>query len=176
MNLNSIISSGDDKPEERKELWNTAKVESTLKQMEKGYSVKSNPFYEGDPLYRKGNIVFEYSEYEMSELKRCARDIIHFANTYCMVMTDDGYQKIKLRDYQIRMLKSFQQNRFSICLAPRQIGKCHLHNTELQVRDKKTKKEFTIKIGDLYEKKTKLGIIGKIKNFLYSIVSLLDKF
>jgi hypothetical protein len=38
-------------------------------------------------------------------------------------MTDEGYMKIKLRPYQIEMLRSFQANRFNICLAPRQVGK-----------------------------------------------------
>jgi len=38
-------------------------------------------------------------------------------------MTDSGLQTITLRDYQIEMLRHFQNNRFTITLASRQIGK-----------------------------------------------------
>jgi hypothetical protein len=38
-------------------------------------------------------------------------------------MTDEGLQTIQLRDYQYEMLEHFKANRFSICLASRQIGK-----------------------------------------------------
>ena len=38
-------------------------------------------------------------------------------------MTDEGYMKIRLRPYQERVLKSYQDNRWNIFLAPRQVGK-----------------------------------------------------
>ena len=104
-------------------LWTTEKVANLLAAMEEGYATADHPFYEGDPNYKKGNIVFEYSDLEYSELKKCASDIIHFANNYCTVMTDEGYMKIKLRPYQEKVLRSYQENRWNIFLAPRQIGK-----------------------------------------------------
>ena len=103
-------------------IWSSEKVEQTIEAIENGYEVP-HPFHEGIQHYRKGNLVFEYTEFEESEIRKCARDIVYFANTYCQVMTDDGYMKIKLRDYQEEMLLSFKENRFSICLAPRQVGK-----------------------------------------------------
>jgi hypothetical protein len=106
-----------------KVIWTTEKVEKILKAMEEGYQPTDHPFYEGDPNYKKGNIVFEYTEWEYEEIKKCAKDIIHFANTYCTVMTDEGYMKINLRPYQERVLRSYQLNRWNIFLAPRQIGK-----------------------------------------------------
>jgi hypothetical protein len=104
-------------------IWTTAKVEKLLVAMEEGYSTTDHPFFEGNPDYKAGNIVFEYTDWEMEELKLCARDIVHFANHYCQVMTDEGYMKIKLRPYQERVLRSYQDNRWNIFLAPRQIGK-----------------------------------------------------
>lgn len=103
-------------------IWTTQKVEQTIEAIENGYEVPT-PFHENNPAYKKGNIVFEYTELEMDEIKKCARDIVYFANNHCQVMTDEGYMRIKLRDYQEEMLLSFQANRFNICLAPRQIGK-----------------------------------------------------
>lgn len=114
----------EDKPEDDgKLIWTTEKVDQLLIAMEEGYATASHPFYEGDPNYKKGNIVFDYTDDEFAELKKCAKDIVHFANTYCQVMTDEGYMKIKLRPYQEKVLRSYQDNRWNIFLAPRQIGK-----------------------------------------------------
>jgi hypothetical protein len=109
--------------EDDRVIWTTAKVEKLLVAMEEGYNTSENPFYEGNPDYKKGNIVFEYTDIEIEELKKCAKDIIHFANTYCQVMTDEGYMNIRLRPYQEMVLRSYQENRWNIFLAPRQIGK-----------------------------------------------------
>ena len=113
----------EENPDDGKVIWTTEKVESLLAAMEEGFATSDHPFYEGDPNYKKGNVVFEYSDWEFEEIKKCAKDIIHFANNYCTVMTDEGYMKIKLRPYQEKVLKSYQDNRWNIFLAPRQIGK-----------------------------------------------------
>jgi len=109
--------------DDNKLIWTTERVEKILASMEEGYQPTDHPFYEGNPDYKKGNISFEYTEWEYEELKLCAKDIIHFANTYCQVMTDEGYMKIQLRPYQEMVLRSYQNNRWNIFLAPRQIGK-----------------------------------------------------
>jgi hypothetical protein len=106
-----------------KVIWTTEKVDKLLVAMEEGYQPTDHPFFEGDPNYKKGNIVFQYTDWEYEEIKKCARDIIHFANTYCTVMTDEGYMKIQLRPYQEKVLRSYQGNRWNIFLAARQIGK-----------------------------------------------------
>lgn len=103
--------------------WTSEMVEQLMLAVEEGFRPKQTPFYEGNSNLKKGNIVFNYTAHEIKEIKRCATDIVYFANTYCTVMTDYGLQTIKLRPYQEDMLRSFQQNRFSICLASRQIGK-----------------------------------------------------
>ena len=51
------------------------------------------------------NIVFNYTPEELKEIKKCATDIVYFANKYCTVMTDEGLKTIKLRPYQEKMLK-----------------------------------------------------------------------
>jgi hypothetical protein len=104
--------------------WSTKKVEQLLASLEEGYKSKTGtPFYENNPDLKKGNIVWEYTEHELGELKKCSQDIMYFANNYCTVMTDEGLQTIVLRDYQEEMLQHFQNSRFSVCLASRQIGK-----------------------------------------------------
>ena len=103
--------------------WTTKKVDDLLVAMEDGYKPKASPFHEGNPNLRKGNIVFEYTPEEIREIKRCATDIVYFANKYCTVMTDEGLQTITLRGYQENMLRQFHNERFNVCLASRQIGK-----------------------------------------------------
>jgi len=111
------------KEAEQSFAWSTKKVNDLIVAMEDGYKPKMNPFHGGNLNLRKGNIVFEYTQHELMEIKRCATDIIYFANNYCTVMTDDGLQTITLRGYQEEMLKQFQAERFNICLASRQVGK-----------------------------------------------------
>lgn len=103
--------------------WTSEKVEQLMLALEEGYKPKSTPFYEGNPNLRRGNVVFNYTPHELREIKKCATDIVYFANTYCTVMTDFGLQTIKLRGYQEEMLRQFQKERFNVCLASRQIGK-----------------------------------------------------
>ena len=103
--------------------WTSIKVEKLMLALDEGYKPKSTPFYEGNPNLRKGNIVFNYTDEEIREIKRCAKDIVYFANTYCTVMTDHGLQTINLRPYQEEMLRQFQAERFNVCLASRQVGK-----------------------------------------------------
>ena len=105
-------------------IWSTERVESLMAALDEGYKPKGGtPFYDGNPNLRKGNIVFDYTEHEMSELKKCAADIVYFANNYATVMTDKGLMTIVLRDYQEEMLRCYVDNRFSIVLASRQVGK-----------------------------------------------------
>jgi len=105
-------------------VWSTKQVNDLLLAMDQGYRPKvAMPFYEGKQFLRKGNIVFEYTDDEVSELARCATDIVYFAEKYAVVMTDEGIKQVKLRDYQKKMLRNFQHERFNIVLASRQMGK-----------------------------------------------------
>jgi hypothetical protein len=107
-------------------FWSTAKVDQLIYNAEENgidYKDVDNPFHENDPELRKGQILFEYTEWELEEIKRCAEDVVYFADKYCKVMTDDGIQKINLRDYQIQILNQYQTHRKNIFVSPRQSGK-----------------------------------------------------
>lgn len=116
-------SSEDAPKEDKRRVWTSETADAAIKAIQAGYKV-ANPFYQGKDLkWREGNLVFQYTELEREEIKRCAADIVYFVNTYCYVMTDDGYQRIELRDYQKDVLRKFQDNRFNIFLSARQTGK-----------------------------------------------------
>lgn len=104
-------------------VWNTKKVTELIERIDNGLPADFAPFYDQNTNYKAADIVFEYTQEEMTDLARCAADVVYFGEKYCFSMTDEGIRKIILRDYQKDMLKSFQENRFNVMLASRQIGK-----------------------------------------------------
>ena len=121
---NKWIPSGESEKDAQKLVWSTKIINDLMVALDKGYRPQvSMPFYEGKQFLRRGNIVFEYTEAELDEIKKCANDIVYFAEKYAVVMTDNGIQQVKLREYQKDLLRDFQHNRFNIVLASRQMGK-----------------------------------------------------
>jgi hypothetical protein len=105
--------------------WSTSRIEELLRKVdEEGLDYKSidNPFHDNDPELKRSNILWEYTRSEILEMKKCAEDVSYFAK-YCKVMTDTGLDYIGLRDYQTSVLREYQNHRFNIFLAPRQVGK-----------------------------------------------------
>jgi len=158
------------KEEKSSNFWSTAKVEKLVYDAEENgvdYKDVDNPFHENDPELRKGNILFEYTEWELEEIKKCAEDVVYFANKYCHVMTDEGIRQILLRDYQIQILNQYQHHRKNVFVSPRQSGKCLLPTTEVNISDKNTQ------ISSLYNFKT--GFLSFLKKNLYKLYRFIDK-
>lgn len=152
-------------------IWTSQLINQALQAIEDGYDLKTSPFYEKDILYRKGNLIYEYTEWEIDEIKKCAKDVIYFANNYAYTMTDYGMQQITLRDYQEDVLKAYQANKEVVFMASRQIGKCQLFNSQIVIKNKNTGEEKTIKIYKLYKPKT---FLSKLKHFFYNLYCLFD--
>lgn len=107
-------------------IWTTERINKLLREAEDlglDYKEIDNPFHENEPELRKGNILFQYTEEELEEMKKCASDVVYFANKYCKVMTDNGIKQILLRDYQVQILNQYQKHRKNIFVSPRQSGK-----------------------------------------------------
>jgi hypothetical protein len=149
-------SSSENEARGKTRVWNSKLVEECARNIEEGIeNTHGTPFYENDPSYKKGDIVFEYTEDEIRELTKCQTDVVYFANTHCVAMTDEGVQKIKLRDYQRKILDNFQKHRFNVFLASRQIGKCISPITKVCVKNAKTGKEEELFVFELLERKLK---------------------
>jgi hypothetical protein len=104
-------------------IWSTKKINEEIDRVEKGLPADTRPFYDGKIDMKAADVVFDYTKEEIEELGRCAADVVYFGNKYCHSMTDEGIRRIKLRPYQEEMLQNFQDNRFVVMLASRQIGK-----------------------------------------------------
>lgn len=110
---------------EESNYWSTERINELLRRVEEdGLDYKSveNPFYDNDPELKRANINWDYTPEEVIEIKKCAEDVIYFSQ-YCQVMTDEGLDNIRLREYQKSVLREYQANRFNVFLAPRQVGK-----------------------------------------------------
>lgn len=112
-------------------IWNTEKIDNILYQVEyEGLdirTIKNSPFKDNDITQRKPNLPFEYTPYELEEIKKCKEDILYFAYNYCHIQTNNGIKLLKdtegLRDFQEEILISFAKNRMHILMASRQTGK-----------------------------------------------------
>jgi len=76
------------------------------------------------PLPSAKKKTFEYTEEMIDKLYRCSKDPIYFAQEFVYVVhPEQGRIKIKLRDYQVEFIEAMHNNKKTICLASRQIGK-----------------------------------------------------
>ena len=84
-------------------------------------------FYLGNKNLPRAEMEFEWTPKMMRELKKCKRNILHFAeNFFFIVNLDRGKEKIALYKCQKRVLRSLRDNRFICLMASRQIGKTTL--------------------------------------------------
>lgn len=115
-------------------VWTTNTIDLAIKGLEDGRKLVANPFYENNTKLLKGDLVFQRTDEEIAEWKKCAKDIIYFVNKYCKLMTPQGIKNVTLRDYQENYLKHLMDNRLSIYLACRQCGKCVFMTTNVTVK------------------------------------------
>ena len=109
--------------EAKRMIWSTESLKLAIKGLHEGRKLVANPFYENNVKILKGDLVFERTPEEKAEWKKCASDVVYFAETYCQLMTPEGIQHVHLRDYQKKYLEFLSKNRLTIYLAARQVGK-----------------------------------------------------
>lgn len=166
-----ILKKSNNNDENDKNIWSTKHVNTALNGIEEGYELKISPFYERDINYRKGELLFEYTDEEISEIKKCAKDVIYFANNYAYTMTDHGMKQIILRDYQEDILKRYQSNKEVVFMASRQIGKCHFFDSQVVVKNTRNDVVQNIEIYKLYKPQT---FLERLKHFLYKLYCIFD--
>jgi hypothetical protein len=83
-----------------------------------------NNTYLGNSNIKRDGVIEEWTKESILEYKKCSEDPIYFIEKYIKVINlDDGLVPFRLYDYQKEMLSVFHDNRFSIALCSRQIGK-----------------------------------------------------
>lgn len=149
-------------------IWSTIRIGELTKEYQKtGVLPKINPFYMGDIRKRKPRLNFEYTKDEVKEMAICNANILHFSETHCNVLTDEGVKKIKMRWYQKRILQQYKYYRFNVVLSSRQSGK------SIDGKSVITINESDVEIQRVYyaRKYKKIPNIIKFKLFLYDKLS-----
>lgn len=151
-------------------IWNTTLVNKLIEKFnDTGILPKDNPFHQGDIRVRKPRINFEYTKEEIKELAKIADNVLYFGETYAKVTTDDGLKIVKLRKYQIKVLRQFQYYRHNVWLASRQIGKSC--DGIIEIRDKNDNVVFNRELRDFYNNYVGSNRL-KLKSFLCSCLPL----
>jgi hypothetical protein len=105
-----------------KVVWSTKSLNMAVDAIKKGLPLKTNPFCGTNTLLLKPDLVYKRTPEELEDYMKCMQDPVYFASK-CYLMTPEGLQPCKLRDYQVDYLRHLQKNRFSVFLSCRQSGK-----------------------------------------------------
>ena len=80
--------------------------------------------YLGNPNLKASGVEIEYTEDQVKEYMKCAKDPVYFIKNYVKVVSlDKGLIPFDLYDYQQELLNIIHNNRFAIAKLPRQSGK-----------------------------------------------------
>jgi hypothetical protein len=80
--------------------------------------------YLGNPLLKKANVPVEFTKEQIQEYQKCMDDPVYFIQEHMKIVSlDEGLVPFKMYDFQKKMVKTFHDERFTICKLPRQSGK-----------------------------------------------------
>ena len=83
-----------------------------------------NDGYLGNERLKRVGVEIQYTEEQAVEIAKCIEDPVYFIKTYVKIVNvDKGLVPFDMWSFQEDMVKSFHENRFSICKMPRQVGK-----------------------------------------------------
>lgn len=84
----------------------------------------SSNVYLNNPNLKSSGVKLEYTEEQLQEIIRCAKDPIYFIKTYCKIISlDRGLINFELYEYQERFILEMHNNNRIISKQPRQMGK-----------------------------------------------------
>ena len=88
------------------------------------YSLDARDSYRDNPLLKKSGVKVQYTQEQIDEYVKCAKDPIYFAENYIKIVNvDRGLMPFDMWGFQKEMIKVYHENRFSITKCPRQVGK-----------------------------------------------------
>ena len=82
------------------------------------FEIDSSDTYRDNPLLKKAGVKIEYTQEQVDEYIRCAKDPIYFAENYIKIVNvDEGLVKFNMWPFQKEMIKTYHEN---------QIGRAHV--------------------------------------------------
>ena len=80
--------------------------------------------YLGNPNLKKANTSIEFTKDQIEEFIKCKEDPVYFAKNYIRIVSlDKGLVPFEPYKFQEKLINRFHENRFNICMMPRQTGK-----------------------------------------------------
>jgi len=80
--------------------------------------------YLGNKNLKNKDVKVSYTKEQIQEYIKCAEDVNYFCEKYVKIVSvDKGLVPFRPFEYQKRMFKAFDDNRYTICKMPRQVGK-----------------------------------------------------
>jgi len=87
-------------------------------------AINNKDSYRDNPLLKKAGVEHAYTQEEVDEYIKCAKDPVYFAMEYIKIVNvDEGLMPFRMWDFQKEMIRTYHENRFSITKCPRQVGK-----------------------------------------------------
>ena len=83
-----------------------------------------NDIYLGNPNLKRANTKIEFTAEQIEEFIKCKGDPVYFARNYIKIVNvDEGLIPFEMWPFQEKLITRFHENRFNICMMPRQTGK-----------------------------------------------------
>jgi hypothetical protein len=79
--------------------------------------------YRDNPRLKRAGVVSQFTQEQLNEYRKCARDPVYFSKYITIISLDDGIVPFNMYDFQKDMINTFNDNRFVIVKCPRQVGK-----------------------------------------------------
>jgi len=87
-------------------------------------TLDSRDSYRDNPLLKKAGVQIKFTQEQVEEYIKCAKDPVYFAERYIQIVNvDRGLMPFEMWDFQRDMIRLFHENRFVITKCPRQVGK-----------------------------------------------------
>ena len=84
----------------------------------------SQEIYLGNPNLKKANTQIDFTQDQIEEMIKCQADPVYFAKKYVKIVNvDEGLVPFEMWPFQEKLINRFHENRFNICMMPRQTGK-----------------------------------------------------
>ena len=72
--------------------------------------------YKGNPNLKSAQVRHEYTEEQIQEFLACAKDPVYFIEEHVNIVSiDEGLVPFKMYPFQQDIVRSFHDNRFTIC-------------------------------------------------------------
>lgn len=117
-------------------------------------------------IVKKAHTKSAFTEKTMLELVQCVEDPLYFMRNFMKIQHPiKGALPFEPYPFQLDIIKAFHDNRFTIALTARQMGKCLVSNTNIQ------KDGESINIGSLVNQGFKQKLVSKLEKWLIDLKS-----